>query len=75
MVVEPEQTFDGEILRPRLETEKRVSHNPDANDGETSESLTVDMQENLFLCAENVKLMSCTPCWHHRLFRQVPERV
>lgn len=40
MVVEASQTFDGDVLRLRLETERRVSQNAYASDAETSESLT-----------------------------------
>lgn len=40
MAVEPERTFDGEIRRLRLQREKKVSRNPNADEGETSESLT-----------------------------------
>ena len=40
MAVEPQQTFDGEILRLRFETKKRASRNAYATDGESSESLT-----------------------------------
>ena len=39
MVVEASQTFDGDVLRLRLETERRVSQNAYASDAETSESL------------------------------------
>lgn len=48
MVVEASQTFDGDVLRLRLETEKRVSQNAYASDAETSESLPEpdsDMEE------------------------------
>lgn len=40
MAVEPQQTFDGEILRLRFETEKSVARKAYANDSETSDSLT-----------------------------------
>ena len=39
MDVEATQTFDSEVLRLRLETERRVSQNAYASDTETSESL------------------------------------
>ncbi|KAL8942609.1 MAG: hypothetical protein Q9211_001328 [Gyalolechia sp. 1 TL-2023] len=39
MAVEALQTFDGDVLRLRLETERKVSKNAYASDAETSESL------------------------------------
>lgn len=50
MVVEPEQTCDGEIVRLRRKTEKRSPRKPYDTDGEASESVTepdTDTEEQL----------------------------